>query len=92
MRAGGDTDGTEYEYEAIKAAESDGDEDDVPDETDGVDINEGDRDPSAGGSDIGGRAGVPDPMADIDDGDLRGPDQHEAGGGQTGMGKGPTGS
>jgi hypothetical protein len=91
MTAGGDTDGMEYEYEAIKAAESDGDEDDVPDETDVVDLNETDRDPTAGGSDIGGRAGEPNPMGDID-GDLRGPDQHEAGGGQTGMGKGPTGS
>lgn len=44
-----------------------------------------DSDPTAGASDIGGRAG--------DDGDdKRGDDQHEVGGGQTGMGKGPTGS
>jgi len=41
-----------------------------------------DDDPTAGASDIGGRAGEPD---DDDD-------EHEAGGGHTGMGKGPTGS
>lgn len=43
-----------------------------------------DSDPTAG-SDVGGRAGD-------DDDDTRGEDQHEVGGGQTGMGKGPTGS
>jgi hypothetical protein len=88
----GDMDGMEYEYEAIKAAESDGRDDDDADETGDVELNESDRDPTAGASDIGGRAGEPDPLAPIDDGDLRGDDQHEVGGGQTGMGKGPTGS
>jgi len=44
-----------------------------------------DSDPTAGASDVGGRAGG-------DDDDTRGEDQHEVGGGQTGMGKGPTGS
>ncbi len=44
-----------------------------------------DSDPTAGGSDVGGRAGD-------DDDDTRGADGHEVGGGQTGMGKGPTGS
>ncbi|MEA2664667.1 MAG: hypothetical protein QOI11_1611 [Candidatus Eremiobacteraeota bacterium] len=44
-----------------------------------------DSDPTAGASDVGGRAGD-------DDDDTRGEDQHEVGGGQTGMGKGPTGS
>jgi hypothetical protein len=91
MTMGGDTDGMEYEYEAIKA-ESGDTEDDVADETGDVDLNENDPDPTAGASDIGGRAGEPDPLAEIDDGDLRGDDQHEVGGGQTGMGKGPTGS
>ncbi|HEX3549738.1 MAG TPA: hypothetical protein VHT53_05150 [Candidatus Elarobacter sp.] len=49
---------------------------------------ERDDDPTAGASDIGGRAGSPDD----DDGDARGDDGHEPGGGHTGMGKGPTGS
>lgn len=43
-----------------------------------------DPDPTAGASDVGGRAGGDD--------DTRGEDGHEVGGGQTGMGKGPTGS
>lgn len=86
MTAGGDTDGMEFEYDRIK------EEDDIGDETDDVGIDEDDQDPTAGASDIGGRAGEPDPLAEIDDGDLRGDDQHEVGGGQTGMGKGPTGS
>jgi hypothetical protein len=47
-----------------------------------------DDDPTAGGSDVGGRAGE----AGDDDDDTRGADGHEVGGGQTGMGKGPTGS
>ncbi|HZO93970.1 MAG TPA: hypothetical protein VFB22_09360 [Candidatus Baltobacteraceae bacterium] len=47
-------------------------------------LNLNDRDPSAGASDVGGRAG--------DDDDTSGPDAHETGGGHTGMGKGPTGS
>jgi hypothetical protein len=88
MTAGGDTD--EFEDEATLD-----ESDDVADETDDVDLNENDPDPTAGASDIGGRAGELDPtadLADIDDGDLRGDDQHEVGGGQTGMGKGPTGS
>jgi hypothetical protein len=80
MRGAGDDDGFQY------------DDDDVADETNDVDLNEDDRDPTAGGSDVGGRAGEPDPTAEIDDGALRGDDQHEVGGGQTGMGKGPTGS
>ena len=88
----GDTDGMEYEYEAIKA-ESGDTEDDVADEIGDVDLNENDPDPTAGASDVGGRAGDSDPLAEIeDDGDRRGDDQHEVGGGQTGMGKGPTGS
>jgi hypothetical protein len=91
MTVGGDTDGMEYEYEAIKA-ESGDTEDDVADETGDMGLNENDPDPTAGASDIGGRAGEPDPLAEIDDGDLRGDDQHDVGGGQTGMGKGPTGS
>jgi hypothetical protein len=85
MTGGGDTD--EFEDEA--ALDESGD---VADETADVDINENDPDPTAGASDIGGRAGEPDPLAEIDDDDLRGDDQHEVGGGQTGMGKGPTGS
>jgi hypothetical protein len=64
----------------------------VADETGDMDLNENDPDPTAGGSDIGGRAGDLDPTAPIADDDLRGDDQHEVGGGQTGMGKGPTGS
>ncbi|HWT06935.1 MAG TPA: hypothetical protein VN224_14325 [Xanthomonadales bacterium] len=85
MTAGGDTGEIEDEATLDEA-------DDVADETDDVNLNENDRDPTAGASDIGGRAGEPDPLADIDDGDLRGDDQHEVGGGQTGMGTGPTGS
>ncbi len=85
MTGGGDTD--EFEDEATLD-----ESDDVGDETGDVDLNENDPDPTAGASDIGGRAGEPDPLAPIDDGDLRGDDQHEVGGGQTGMGKGPTGS
>ena len=85
MTGGGDTD--EFEDEATLD-----EADDVGDETGDVDLNENDPDPTAGGSDIGGRAGDFDPTASIDDGDLRGDDQHEVGGGQTGMGKGPTGS
>jgi hypothetical protein len=85
MTSGGDTD----EFEDAQLLDE---SDDVANEDGDVDLNENDPDPTAGASDIGGRAGEPDPMADIDDGDLRGPDQHEAGGGQTGMGKGPTGS
>lgn len=85
-------DGMPDEYLAMKAAESDGPDGEVADETDDVDLNENDPDPTAGASDIGGRAGAFDPTAPIDDGDLRGDDQHEVGGGQTGMGKGPTGS
>ncbi len=50
---------------------------------------ERDDDPTAGASDIGGRAGSPD---DTDTGDTRGDDEHEVGGGHSGMGKGPTGS
>ena len=87
----GDTDGMEYEYEAIKAAESDGRDDDDADETGDVELNENDPDPTAGGSDIGGRAGDLDPLAAIDDGDLGDDDQHGAGGGQTGTGQGPAG-
>jgi hypothetical protein len=73
MTAGGDTDEVDDEAVLDEA-------DDVADETDDVDLNENDRDPTAGASDIGGRAGEPDPLAEIEDD------------GQTGMGKGPTGS
>jgi hypothetical protein len=62
-----------------------GDEDTGPETGIDVNLNFNDRDPSAGASDVGGRAGD-------DEDDLRGEDQHEVGGGQTGMGKGPTGS
>jgi len=72
MTGGGDTD--EFEDEATLD-----ESDDVGDETGDVDLNEDDRDPTAGASDIGGRAGEPDPLAEIDDG-------------QTGTGQGPTGS
>jgi hypothetical protein len=87
MTSGGDTDGMEYEYEEIKAESGD-----VADEDDDVDIDEDDNDPTAGASDIGGRAGDPNEIEDVAEGDVRGADQHEVGGGQTGMGKGPTGS
>lgn len=80
MTGAGDLDRVEDDAEDIAPGE-DGD-----DETK-LDLNENDRDPSAGGSDIGGRAG-----SDDDDDDTRGEDGHEAGGGHTGMGKGPTGS
>ncbi|MDQ6941609.1 MAG: hypothetical protein M3169_03730 [Candidatus Eremiobacteraeota bacterium] len=67
MSGAGDDDGFQY------------DDDDVADETDDVDLNEDDRDPTAGGSDVGGRAGEPNPLADIEDD-------------QTGAGTGPTSS
>jgi hypothetical protein len=95
MTSGGDTDGMEYEYDEIKAESGDiADEDDDVDMGGGgdVDLNENDPDPSAGGSDVGGRAGDPNAVEDAAEGDVRGDDQHEVGGGQTGMGKGPTGS
>jgi hypothetical protein len=52
----------------------------------GVQLNENDPDPTAGASDIGGVPGG------IGEDATRGDDQHEAGGGHSGMGKGPTGS
>jgi len=52
-------------------------------------LNLNDPDPSAGASDVGGRAGGDDDDAG---GDARGADGHEPGGGHTGLGKGPTGS
>ncbi len=55
------------------------------DANDGLDLNLNDTDPSAGASDVGGRAGD-------DQDDTRGEDAHEVGGGHTGMEKGPTGS
>ncbi len=67
MSGAGDDDGFQY------------DDEDVADETDDVDLNEDDRDPTAGGSDVGGRAGELDPLADIADD-------------QTGTGTGPTSS
>ena len=42
--------------------------DDVGDESGDIDLNENDPDPTAGASDIGGRAGELDPLAEIDDG------------------------
>lgn len=87
MSSTGDMDGMEYEYDEIKAESGD-----VADEDDDVDIDEEDDDPTAGASDIGGRAGDPNEVEDIAERDRRGADQHEPGGGQTGMGKGPTGS
>ena len=68
-------------------------EDDLAsDEDDAVDVDANDPDPTAGASDIGGRAADPNDAEDAAEGDRRGDDQHEVGGGQTGMGKGPTGS
>jgi len=80
------------EYLAMKAAESGGPDGEVADESDDIDLDENDPDPTAGASDTGGRAGDFDPTAPIEADDGRGDDQHEVGGGQTGMGKGPTGS
>ena len=54
--------------------------DDVGDETGDIDLNENDPDPTAGASDIGGRAGELDPLAEIEDD------------GPAGIGQGPTGS
>jgi hypothetical protein len=73
MTAGGGTDELDDEATLDEA-------DDVGDETGDIDLNENDPDPTAGASDIGGRAGEPDPLAEIDDD------------GQTGTGTGPTGS
>jgi hypothetical protein len=73
MTAGGN--GDEFEDEATLD-----EADDVADETGDIDLNENDPDPTAGASDIGGRAAEPDPLAEIDDG------------GQAGSGQGPTGS
>ena len=72
MTAGGDND--EFEDEATLD-----EADDVGDETGDIDLNENDPDPTAGASDIGGRAGEPDPLAEIEDD------------GQTGDGQGPAG-
>ncbi len=73
MTGGGDTDQLDDEATLDEA-------DDVGDESDDIDLNENDPDPTAGASDIGGRAGEPDPLAEIDDD------------GQPGIGQGPTGS
>ncbi|HYW54463.1 MAG TPA: hypothetical protein VE826_10860 [Dongiaceae bacterium] len=80
MTGGGDLDEAEHDDldEALDVADED---DDV-----GVLLNEDDPDPTAGASDVGGLPGG------IDDPDADGDDAHEPGGGQTGMGKGPTGS
>jgi hypothetical protein len=86
MTAGGDTD----EFEDAQILDE---SDDVGDETADVDLNESDPDPTAGASDIGGRAGDDfDPTAPIDVGEPAPDDQQGAGGGQTGTGQGPTGS
>ena len=69
---GGDTDELDDEATLDEA-------DDVGDETGDIDLNENDPDPTAGASDIGGRAGELDPLAPIDDDD-----------GQPGSGQGPT--
>ena len=91
MTGGGDTD--EFEPLLDEADDVGDEEDDVAsNEDDDVDLDENDDDPTAGASDIGGRAGDPNEAEDAAEGDLRGEDQHEVGGGQTGMGKGPTGS
>ncbi|MEA2785540.1 MAG: hypothetical protein QOF71_1644 [Candidatus Eremiobacteraeota bacterium] len=71
MTAGGDTDELDDEATLDEA-------DDVGDETGDIDLNENDPDPTAGASDIGGRAGELDPLAAIDDD------------GQPGSGQGPT--
>jgi hypothetical protein len=84
MTGGGDTD--EFEDEATLD-----ESDDVADETDDIDLNESDPDPTAGASDIGGRAGEPDDLGALG-ADLLGEDQRESGGGQTGTGQGPTDS
>ena len=82
MTPGDDTD--EFEDEATLD-----ESDDVADETDDIDLNESDPDPTAGASDIGGRAGEPDDLGALG-ADLLGEDQREDGGGQTGTGQGPT--
>ncbi len=84
MTGGGDTD--EFEDEATLD-----ESDDVADETDDIDLNENDPDPTAGGSDIGGRAGEPDDLGALG-ADLLGEDQQADDGGQTGTAKGPTDS
>ena len=60
MTAGGDTDELDDEATLDEA-------DDVGDESGDVDLNENDPDPTAGASDIGGRAGELDPLAEIED-------------------------
>ena len=79
MTGGGDLD----EVRDDDGAETERDPGKEVDPADGGFLN--DPDPTAGASDVGGRAGG-------DDDDTRGADRHEVGGGQTGMGKGPTGS
>ncbi len=101
MTGGGDLDAIEDEDSDVMDDDDTGDLD-VPDvdpgatggdDTDAaagpdLNLNENDPDPTAGASDVGGVPGGVEP----DDGDTRGDDQHEVGGGQSGMGKGPTGS
>lgn len=97
MTGGGDLDEFEADDETLDVADEDDDVD--IDELDGTGgggagapagggmrVNENDPDPTAGASDVGGLPG------NLDDDDARGDDGHEPGGGQTGMGKGPTGS
>lgn len=88
MTGGGDLD----EIEDTGAPQED--DVDIDDEDDDVSdaTTPDDDDPTAGASDIGGRAGEDDDDTETDTGDVRGADAHEVGGGQTGMGKGPTGS
>ena len=83
MMGGGDT--GEFDDESTLD-----ESDDVADETDDIDLNESDPDPTAGASDIGGRAGEPDDLGALG-ADLLGEDQkREDPGGQTGTGQGPT--
>ncbi|HEV2736947.1 MAG TPA: hypothetical protein VGU66_00055 [Candidatus Elarobacter sp.] len=82
MTGGGDTD--EFEDEATLD-----ESDDVADETDDIDLNKSDPDPTAGGSDIGGRAAEPDDLGALG-ADVLGEDQQADGDGQAGAGTGPT--
>ena len=86
MTGGSDTGRFDDEATMDESTDVADEDDDVGiDEDDNLAISDDDLDPTAGASDIGGRAGEPDE-------DVRGDDRHEVGGGQTGMGKGPTGS
>jgi hypothetical protein len=102
MTGGGDLDAIEDEDSDVMEDDGDLDVPDVDaDESGGtgdgdtgaaagadVSLNENDPDPTAGASDVGGVPGGVEPETD----DTRGEDEHEVGGGHSGMGPGPTGS